>query len=128
MRLGKIAKKPLPFEELLKAAGAEFECIISEFGQGYSSTPEYRFRYNYDEVQIAVNAKFDRWANSINFLCRPLPSTQEDFDALMVALDKVIKEKRADEDDGVFDIWPFVRKIRRESRNEIPCEVSGIAP
>ncbi len=109
--------KPLPFEILLGAAGATFEYRIAEFGQGYASTEQYLFRYSIDQVEIAVKAKFDRWANSGDFLCRPLPVTQEDFDALLVALKKVLDEKRETPEFGSFDIWPFVRQARRTMRN-----------
>jgi hypothetical protein len=68
-------------------------------------------------VQIAVRPSFDRWANSGDFLCRPLPATQEFFDALMVALKKVQDEKREVPEFVSFDIWPFVRQARRAKRN-----------
>lgn len=107
----------VPFEGFLEAKGAQFEYRIAEFGQGYAATKDFRFRYDTDEAQIAVNAKFDKWGNSVDFLCRPLPATQEDFDALMVAIAKVISEKRPMPEYGGFDIWPFVRQARRDKRN-----------
>jgi hypothetical protein len=113
----KCPPKPLPFEALLDVAGATFDYRIAEYGQGCASTDMYNFRYNVDEVQIAVKARFDRWANSGDFLCRPLPDTQEDFDALMLALKKVLDEKREAPEFGGFDIWPFVRQARRAMRN-----------
>lgn len=107
----------IPFESFLAAANAVFELRMAEYGQGIASTPDYHFRYSADEVQIGVRAKFDKWGNSADFVCRPVPATQEDFDALMTALRKVLSEKRPRPDYGSFDVWPFVRKARREARN-----------
>ena len=107
-----------PFEVLLDAAGATFDYRLAEFGQGLAMTTDYRFRYTADEVQIAVNSKFDRWANSVHMVCRPVPATQDTFDALLGAIAKAIREKRANPDGWeAYDIWPLVRKIRRERRS-----------
>jgi len=113
----KLAKKSLPFEDFLTAAGASFEALVNEYGQGYAATKLYRFRYNQDEVQIAVRAKFDKWGNSVDFNCRPVPRTQEDFDALMVALSQILADKKKTRE-GTVDIWPYLRKCKREMRNE----------
>jgi hypothetical protein len=112
-------RKPItvPFEGFLEAKGAEFELRIADYGQGYAATKDFRFRYNTDEVEIGVRAKFDKWGNSADFLCRPIPANQEDFDALMVAIAKVISEKRPMPEYGSFDIWPFLRQVRRDKRN-----------
>jgi len=109
-------KLPTPaFEGFLEADGAEFEIRFHEYNHGYAATKDYRFRYTTDEVEIGVRSNFDKWGNSVDYVCRPLPATQEDYDALKRALAKVIAEKRAD-GDGSFDIWPFVRQARRENR------------
>lgn len=116
----------IPFEGFLEAQGAEFEYRIAEFGQGYAATKDFRFRYDGDEVQVAIRAKFDKWGNSADFLCRPIPSTQEDFDALLAAIRKVISEKREMPEYGSFDIWPFVRQVRRDKRNEARIAVAQL--
>lgn len=112
-------RKPftIPFEGFLEAKGAEFESRIAEHGQGYAATKDYRFRYSADEVEVGIRATFDKWGNSGDFLCRPVPSTQEDFDCLLAAIQKVISEKRPMPEYGGFDIWPFVRQVRRDKRN-----------
>jgi len=107
----------IPFESFLAAAGAAFELRIAEYGQGYAATDDYHFRYTADEVEIGVRSTFDKWGNSADFVCRPVPATEEDFQALLAALRKVIAEKRPRPEYGSFDIWPFVRQARRESRN-----------
>lgn len=107
----------IPLESFLAAAGAVFELRLAEYGQGIAATDAYRFRYTADEVEIGVRATFDKWDNSADFVCRPVPATQEDFDALMAALSKVIREKRPRPEFGGFDVWPFVRKARRDARN-----------
>lgn len=116
----KTSKSPMPFEALLEAAGATFDYRIAEYGQGLAVTQDYRFRYSADEVQIAVNRTFDRWANSVDIVCRPIPANQETFDALLAALDKAVREERirADGEDS-YDIWPLVRKVRREQQSAI---------
>jgi hypothetical protein len=125
-------RKPMtiPFEGFLEAQGAEFELRIAEYGQGYAATKDYRYRYTTDEVQIAIRAKFDKWGNSADFLCRPVPATQEDFDALMAAIQKVVSEKREMPEYGSFDIWPFVRQMRRDKRNaeRIAAKQAGAEP
>lgn len=103
----------MPFHSFLGAAGAEFDA----YSEGYASTALYHFRYSADEVQIGIRATFDKWGNSADFVCHPVPATQEDFDALMAALAKIITEKRPRPEYGSFDIWPFVRQARRDSRN-----------
>lgn len=123
----KSKQKHLPFEAFLEADAALFDYRIAEYGQGCASTKEYNFRYDLDEVQIGVKANFDRWANSVDFVCRPIPATQEDYDALKAALAKVIAEKRSSED-GSFDIWPFVRKMRREKRSNERLAAKHAAP
>jgi hypothetical protein len=109
---------PFPFETFLAAAGAEFDYQMDKYGQGMARTTNYRFRYYADEVEIAVNANFDRWANSVNVVCRPVPANQETFDALLGALDRAVREKRFDPDGWEsYDIWPLVRKVRREQQS-----------
>lgn len=115
----------IPFESFLAAAGADFELMMAEYGTGIASTEKYNFRYTTDTVEIGVRATFDRWSNSVDFACRPVPATEEDFDALMQALDKVITEKRAMDSEGSFDIWPFVRQARRHQRNARRLQVAS---
>jgi hypothetical protein len=115
--MSKSKQATIPFESFLAAAGAVFELRLAEYGQGIAATDEYRFRFTSDEVEIGVRATFDKWGNSADFVCRPVPATQEDFDALMAALSKVIREKRPRPEYGGFDIWPFVRQARRDARN-----------
>ena len=113
------SKKPqvhLPFEKFLEDDGAKFDYKIAEYGQGCASTKKFNFRYDQMELQIGVKANFDRWANSVDFVCSPVPANHEDYEALKGALAKIIKEKRH-AGDGSFDIWPFVRQVRRENRN-----------
>lgn len=107
----------IPFESFLVAAGAEFELRIAEYGVGVASTSKYKFRYTADSVEIGLCTTFDKWGNSADFDCSPVPATQEDFDALMLAIEKVVSEKRAMPEYGSFDIWPFVRQARRNQRN-----------
>lgn len=109
----------IPFEDMLVASKAQFEYMYHEYQQGLCSTPNYNLRYSLDEVEIGVRANFDRWANSVDFICRPLPRSQEDFDALFGALDLAVKEGRKSEDEyGSYDIWPLVRKYKRLKRKE----------
>jgi hypothetical protein len=115
--MSKSKQVSIPFESFLAAANAVFELRLAEYGQGYAATEAYHFRYTPDEVEIGVRTTFDKWGNSADFVCRPVPATQEDFDALMAALRKVIGEQRPWPEHGSFDIWPFLRQARRESRN-----------
>lgn len=107
----------LKFEALLEASGAAFDHRFAEFEQGYASTSKYNFRYSCDELEIGLKANFDKWGNSQDFVCRPLPCSQENFDALFAAIRAHITEKREAPEYGGIDIWPFVRKERRVSRN-----------
>lgn len=109
--------RTIPFESLLDADGAEFELRFGEYGQGYAATSDYRFRYSEDEVQISPRKTFDKWGNSAAFVCSPVPATREDYDSLLIALDKVRREKRTLPEFGSFDIWPFLRQARRNTRN-----------
>lgn len=115
--MSKFAQTALQFEALLEAQNADFELRFAEYGQGIAATRDFRFRYTADEVEIGVRASFDKWGNSADFVCRPVPASQEDFDALLVAMHKVVSEKRPRPEYGSFDIWPFVRQARRCARN-----------
>lgn len=126
----KASKTAMPFESFLETAGATFDYHFAEYGQGLAATTDYRFRYSADEVEIAVNRTFDRWANSVDIVCRPLPANQETFNALLAALDKAVQEKRISADgEGSYDIWPLVRKVRREQQSTIRLALrTGMPP
>lgn len=110
-------KQPPVFQGLLVAAGAEFAYLYeANCPQGLCYTKDYNIRFDQDEAEIGVRADFDRWANSRDFLCRPLPCTQEDYDALIGTLDKAVKDKVRRDTEGSFDIWPLVRKFKRDQR------------
>lgn len=109
-------KKHLPFEQFLKDDGAIFDYKVEKFGQGSASTKDFNFRYDFDELQIGVKSIFDRWENSVDFVCSPIPANHEDFEALKAALAKIMKEKRH-VGKGDVDIWPFVRQMRQELRS-----------
>lgn len=112
-----MSHNPPVFQDLLIAAGAEFAYQYeAKCRQGLCYTTNYNIRFDQDEAEIGVRADFDRWANSRDFFCRPLPRTQEDFDALFGALDKAVKDKVRRDTEGSFDIWPLVRKYKRNLR------------
>lgn len=111
-------KNALKFEAMLEASGATFDQRIAKFGQGYASSDKYNFRYSRDEVQVGLKSNFDKWGNSQDFVCSPLPCTQENFDAMLTAISKHQAENRVTPEYGGVEIWPFVRKERRARRNE----------
>ena len=115
----KIVTKVLLFQSMLSDRGALFEMVFSPPGsmQGYVETPEYKFRYSLDEVEICPKLSFDRWANSSRFVCRPVPSSVEDLEAMYYAMEQVKTKSTPVLDEGAVDLWPLVRKYRRQARN-----------
>lgn len=118
--------RTIPFEAFLVNSGAELELPFSEFGQGYAMSKKYLYRYSVDEVQIGIRTGFDKWGNSQDFVCQPIPRTEEDFDALHLAIEKVMSEKRERPELEPFDIWPLLRKMRRTLRNTARIEAAKV--
>jgi hypothetical protein len=111
-------QQPHPFQMMLEAIGGVVECDFLEYDVGYVNTAKFKFRFTGDEVEIGVNKSFDRWANSRDFVCRPVPTKEEDFQALMAVLERAVTENwTSDVEFQALELWPFVRKQRRETRN-----------
>lgn len=108
----------IPFEQMLIESGAEFAYMYGEYGQGLAYNEKFNIRYDLDEIEIGVKATFDRWANSRDYVCSPLPRGQEDFDALWLALEEAVKTKRCPSDFSAIDIWPLLKKVKRAKRKE----------
>lgn len=87
---------------------------FADYGQGYARTAHYQFRYDRDKVEIGLAARFDRWANSVDFVCQPVPDRPDVFEALLAVLERARKELWTPESEFTpIDLWPHVRKARR---------------
>jgi hypothetical protein len=105
------------FETMLQGLPhADITLPFADCGQGYARTQHYQFRYDRDKVEIGLAGRFDRWANSVDFLCQPVPDRQDVFEALMTVLERARKEGWGSPVEFTpLDLWPHVRKARRDA-------------
>lgn len=106
-----------PFEALVAGLPqATVTVPMADYGQGCAFTPHYQFRYDGDKVQVGFAARFDRWANSVDFECQPVPEKEDVFNAFIAVLDRARKEQwKPQREFESIDLWPHVRKQRRET-------------
>lgn len=105
-----------PFETMLQAVpNAVITQSFDKYGQGYALIPNFQIRFDPDKVEIGSASRFDKWGNSVDFVCTPVPEKQETFDALMAVLATAHQERwTSPHEFEPLDIWPHVRKQRRQ--------------
>jgi hypothetical protein len=109
------------FEAFLLTKGADIEVSFVEGRrQGYASTRDYRFRYQSEGIQIGVRKTFDRWANSVDFVVEPLPSSEAGCDAVLAALAEAVARnlRKGMACWDTYDLASLLRKHRSAPRLE----------
>ena len=80
----------------------------------HASDKQFHYRCLAGKIlHIGIRKHFDRWANSVDFVCR-CPSDAKGFEALFLALDDCIKKERFTKGWGQeLDIDFLIRKAKR---------------
>lgn len=103
------------FEAFLVMNGGIVTFSANEsYRQGYAQSDRFKFRYTCDRIEIGVLKTFDRWANSVDFVCTPVPSSESQCEAVMLAAEEAVSRGLRD---GLscwepYDLYSLVRKHR----------------